>query len=314
MNIREANPADIPEIVKVLKASLGEELPVSEVTWTYKHVNNPFGASIVLLAEEDGDIIGVRAFMRWQLSLGEQVLHTYRAVDTATHPDHRGKGIFKKLTLKAVDIAKERGHHFIFNFPNDQSRPGYLKMGWQKSGKLKVALKPAFSSFWKFYKRSAGHSIEYDATEEEIQNLCAVWNSKLKDAGLITPKSYTYLIWRFGNNPLQEYSVYANSDFYISASVKKRKGVQELRITECIFKEDKQTRKEMRKLIRQWCSRFGVQVISFSPDLLHLGSLNLKGAFGPILTVRELNLREEEKARFFNLNNWTYSLGDLELF
>lgn len=314
MKIREANPTDVPEIVKVLKISLGDELPVTEVTWKYKHVDNPFGPSIVLLAEEEGEIIGVRAFMRWKLNSGEKDLHTYRAVDTATHPGHRGKGIFKKLTLKAVEIAKERGHHFIFNFPNDQSRPGYLKMGWQKSSKLSVAVKPAFNSFWKFSKIPGEHSVKYDASPEEVEKLCFTWNHNLKTEGLFTPKSYNYLKWRYEKNPLQEYSVYADSSFYISASVKKRKGVKELRITECIFKENSKTKKKIRKLIRRWSSKFGIQVISFSPELMNPGLLFLKGGFGPVLTVRELNLQEKEKSTYFNLENWTYSLGDLELF
>lgn len=314
MKIREANSTDIPEIVRVLKASLGDELPVSEITWRYKHIDNPFGPSIVLVAEENNEIIGVRAFMRWKLKDGDNELSTYRAVDTATHPDHRGKGIFKKLTLQAVETAKEQEGHFIFNFPNDQSRPGYLKMGWQRSGKLKVAVKPAFNSFWKLSRDTGVHKTEYNSTADEIDKLCANWNLKLKTAGLNTPKSYEYLKWRFEQNPLQDYSVYAGPGFYISASVKKRKKVKELRITECIFKENRKTRKEIRKIIRKWSAEFGIQVISFPPDLFNPGFPFLKGSFGPVLTVRELNLREEEKKEYFDLNNWTYSLGDLELF
>jgi len=130
MEIREAKETDISEIVKVLKASLGEDqLELSEKVWHYKHIDNPFGKSIVLIAVENEKIIGVRAFMRWEWKYASNKYSALRAVDTATHPQHQGKGIFKKLTLKAVELAKSNNDNFIFNTPNEQSRPGYLKMG-----------------------------------------------------------------------------------------------------------------------------------------------------------------------------------------
>ncbi len=130
MLIREATEQDIPEILRVLKASLGEtSSKKTESVWRYKHVDNPFGKSLVLVAVENDKIIGVRALMRWNWQLGNQIFSAYRAVDTATHPKHQGKGIFKKLTLRAIEMAKEQRDNFIFNTPNTQSLPGYLKMG-----------------------------------------------------------------------------------------------------------------------------------------------------------------------------------------
>ena len=110
MEIREADKDDISGILKVLKASLGEtSSKKTERVWNYKHVDNPFGKSLVLLAEENNQIIGVRAFMRWKWQQGKDIYSALRAVDTATHPDHQGKGVFKKLTLKALKLRGEGG-------------------------------------------------------------------------------------------------------------------------------------------------------------------------------------------------------------
>ena len=40
--------------------------------WRWKHVDNPFGRSLVLLARDDatGEITGLRAFMAWQYLVG----------------------------------------------------------------------------------------------------------------------------------------------------------------------------------------------------------------------------------------------------
>ena len=66
MTIREASGQDTAAIVSLLKLSLGEALmPKSESYWKWKHWDNPFGKSPVLLAFEKNELIGVRAFMRW---------------------------------------------------------------------------------------------------------------------------------------------------------------------------------------------------------------------------------------------------------
>lgn len=316
MIIREAKADDVPEVVKVLKASLGEaDLPLSEEIWNYKHVQNPFGRSIALVAVEDERIIGVRAFMRWEWKFGEASFHTYRAVDTATHPDHRGKGIFKKLTLKAVEMAKEIGADFIFNTPNDQSRPGYLKMGWQISGKIEVEVSPSWYSFWKLWKSNQDYLNSYNISETDLNRLCVGWNSSLEiSSRLFTPKSPEYLIWRYEKNPLQEYEVFADKGIYLAASVKKRKKIKELRIVECIFEDEKLYLDQVSKIIREWSLKFGAQVVSFSPKFHKRGGPAISGSFGPILTTRDLNLNISGQQEIADVKNWSYSLGDLELF
>ena len=88
-------------------------------------------------------IVGLRAFMRWEFVRGGEVLHAVRAVDTATHPDYQGKGLFTAMTMHGLDVISDDGIDFVFNTPNDKSRPGYLKMGWQEVGKLPVAIRVA---------------------------------------------------------------------------------------------------------------------------------------------------------------------------
>jgi len=314
MIIREAKTDDIPSIVNVLKLSLGEQdLPLSKDIWNFKHVENPFGNSLVFVAEEDNTIIGVRAFMRWEWRVGDKIYQAFRAVDTATHPSHQGKGIFKKLTLKAVEVAKENGDNFIFNTPNIQSRPGYLKMGWQQVDKLKVALKPAYHSFWKFIDGKIEYSTNIQSSLIEIDQLCNDWNDKfVKRETLITPKSAKYLSWRYEKNPLQQYEIYAKNGLYLAAYIKMRKGLQELRISECIYNEN--SKSEITKIVKSISIKFGAHVISYSPELLKLKWNLVSSNIGPILTLKDLNLNEEENLQFKEINNWSYSLGDLELF
>lgn len=316
MQIREACHRDISQIVEVLERSMGDssDLPVTEKVWKYKHIENPFGKSLVLVAEEDNRIVGLRAFMSWEWKQNERIMKAYRAVDTATHPEFQGKGIFKKLTLHAIEEGKKLDRCFVFNTPNDLSRPGYLKMGWREAGKIKVGLKPQFSGF---LKRSSGEFNNYIISENSslgsLDELCKNWNYKLTLSGkLFTPKSSRFLKWRYEENPLQHYEVGNYETFYIAGYIKKRGNIKELRIAECIY-VDSTYFKKIKNIITQWSSKFGVHLISFSPTLLPL-PFAFTGNIGPILTTKILNVSSQEIESSMQLDNWSYSLGDLELF
>ena len=64
--------------------------------------------------------------MRWELIRGAERLRMVRAVDTATDPDHQGRGIFRRLTERALAELVSEGYDAVFNTPNNQSRPAYL--------------------------------------------------------------------------------------------------------------------------------------------------------------------------------------------
>ena len=225
MNIRVSDKNDITRIVDLLKLSLGEGyVKKSEEIWNYKHQDNPFGASHVLLAlEDDETFIGVRAFMQWRWQKGKELYKTFRAVDTSTHPLHQGKGIFKKLTLLAIDEISKQNTSFIFNTPNDQSRPGYLKMGWEVVDKINVALIPTLVYSIKFLF-SKSYIPSNEISDEGLENLCKKHNSyfELKNV-FFTPKSSLFLRWRYEINPMQQYTIFSNEQFYLAFYIKKHK-------------------------------------------------------------------------------------------
>ncbi|MDT0677463.1 GNAT family N-acetyltransferase [Autumnicola musiva] len=129
LNYREINYSeDVPEIIRLLRSSLSENHTESSFLW--KHTESPFGKSYGLLACDDSKIVGVRMFMYWDFYGDGKKLKAIRPVDTITHPDYRGKGIFKKLTLQGLEVCL-KNVDIVFNTPNENSKPGYLKMGWK---------------------------------------------------------------------------------------------------------------------------------------------------------------------------------------
>ena len=135
--------------------------------------------------------------------------HAARAVDTATDPDFQGRGIFTRLTLEALDALPADGVDMVFNTPNAQSLPGYLKMGWEEVGRLAAAVRP---TRWRFV-RVVG-TARRPASREFVPSVVGVPAGdgladhgavdRLLEAapaplGLATRRSGRYLQWRYGN-------------------------------------------------------------------------------------------------------------------
>ncbi|MDD2985961.1 GNAT family N-acetyltransferase [Flavobacterium sp.] len=313
MIIRQANIEDKPAIVELLKESLGESLLKKSTTiWDYKHVDNPFGESYVLLAEENGEFIGVRAFMSWKWQIGKQVWQAYRAVDTATHPNHQGKGIFKKLTLQALADVGAKQDCFIFNTPNEKSRPGYLKMGWESLGKISIALVPSLVYTLGSFLNN-GKKYLQPLSVSELDKICEKHNKELEGTGqLFTPKSPAYLAWRYENNPMQPYQILTGNNWYVAVYQKKHRYFTELRIAEVIGGNTKATRKEIKAVVTHLALKNKCLLISTTEK--NLFSLKYFGAIGPILTCRDLTAEKEILTKSKQAQTWHYAMGDLELF
>lgn len=135
--VRVATAEDADSIIGVCSASLGWADPVFDAAlFRWKHFENTFGRSLILVAEDESGLLAVRPMMRWRFIRGDEIVHAARAVDTATLPAARGRGLFRTLTSMALDVLRDQDVGFVFNTPNDQSRPGYLKMGWENTGPI----------------------------------------------------------------------------------------------------------------------------------------------------------------------------------
>lgn len=183
----------------------------------WKHYDNPFGRSYGLVAEAGGEVVGVRLFLRWEFRLDGEVVRAVRAVDTATHPAHQGRGIFRSLTQAALEELQHDGVGFVFNTPNEQSRPGYLKLGWRVIGQLPARVRPAdVRAVGRLLRARAPadlHSLPTSSGRpvEAAQTVVgSPVGDKPADGTVTTNRSSAYLAWRYGN-PLQAYRVWQES-------------------------------------------------------------------------------------------------------
>jgi GNAT superfamily N-acetyltransferase len=223
---------DLPGVLDLLKASLGET-PILKRTpelFAWKHLNNPFGRSIMMVAESEGRIVGLRALMRWDLDHPSGPLRCVRAVDTATHPDFQRRGIFRLLTTAAIDLARADGVDLIFNTPNPQSGAGYLSMGWKEVDHIGVLARPKSGML---RKGTPQIGLPDPAAFVDDPSLQAVPPVECRTSvGLRTPRSESYLTWRFTGHPTARYVGGGDQSNTIIARPNVRNGRKELVISD----------------------------------------------------------------------------------
>lgn len=306
LSVRRADEHDTAAIIDVCAAALewaDDDVDAGFFRW--KHLENPFGRSPMWVAEDaeraTDPIVGVRAMMRWHLEgpSGEQRTMT-RAVDTATLPSHQGQGIFRRLTLAAVEQLADDGVAAVFNTPNDKSRPGYLKMGWETVGKVPVTVQPrnplSLLAMARSKVAAEKWGIETDvglAPEAVFERPDEVEAAIAADGGRrqwSTPISVAYLRWRTSFAPLQcrvEPLGPTVADGFIVFRLRRRGSLVQLSLLHVVgARRPASIRRAVRRLIR----RTGADVAMASGPQLSLAELMvpLPGA-GPLLTWRPLS-------------------------
>ena len=336
--LRPAAPADTTSILELVKVSLGEgKIPRHADYWVWKHHRNPFGTSPCLLAEAEGRLVGLRVFMRWDWLAQGTAWPAIRAVDTATHPEWRGKGIFNRLTLALVERMTAEGMAFVFNTPNDQSRPGYLKMGWVDVGRVTVHVR--ISRPLRIAGALARSRLSADPTVTTAPpgNIGLPVSALIEDPALehflqgratpsqrfSTPRTREYLRWRYADIPGVGYRALWNIDGVDGAVVLARQkntgGLRELRLCEVLLGGGRKSQRMSRDLLHEMSKQGEADyVTAMAPFGSSVQRTLFRSGFmpaprvGPRMTVRPLNTANGLDP--LQLSNWELAIGDLELF
>ena len=320
LTIRSATPEDRPAIVELCRASLGwKPDDPNAAFFSWKHDDNAFGPSPAWVAESDGRLLGVRVFLRWRFRHPDGTLTTVvRAVDTATHPDAQGRGIFTKLTLGALPDLDAMGVDAVFNTPNDKSRPGYLKMGWSEVGKVPVAVRirglrsvakvagaRAAAEKWSQPTSLGLDPLTAFADDGAVERLLALADRR----GIATDRSAVYFRWRYSFGPLA-YRVEpvgdALADGVVVFRLRRRGAALEATIAELLAPSPSAARSTVRRVLRSTGADYAIA--GGGPRLLLAGFVPAP-PLGPILTWKPVR-----RAIVPSIADLGLAMGDVELF
>lgn len=97
----------------------------SQELFNRKFLQNIYGPSVLVVVYIDNIPSAARALWRNDIDGKE----AYQPGDTCVMENCRGKGVFSIMTKKSIAFLPESA--IIYNFPNPNSFPGYIKMGWK---------------------------------------------------------------------------------------------------------------------------------------------------------------------------------------
>jgi GNAT superfamily N-acetyltransferase len=95
------------------------------LTWLYQA--NPDGLAIGFDAWAGGTLVAHYACIPCWVDLEGVPVLLMLSLNTATHPDHQGKGLFTQLAQLTYESAAARGVQAVFGVANANSTPGFVK-------------------------------------------------------------------------------------------------------------------------------------------------------------------------------------------
>ena len=129
--IREFRPDDRDGFLDLYETVFDADRDTAWFEWKYGADNPHFDGTPIYVADHDGEVVGARPFFALRMAAGETAHLALQPSDTMVHPDHRRQGLFTRMTTTAVEQYAGSEARFCFNFPNPNSRPGYMKLDWE---------------------------------------------------------------------------------------------------------------------------------------------------------------------------------------
>lgn len=318
IDIREYRPEDHAEVLELLCLAFGlwpRALPEADGAsfFEWKHGASPFGPSRMLVALDEGRVVGFWALMTWRLRANGTTFLTTRSGDLAVHPDYRRLKV--SMSLRAAASFPE-GQALLWSESNAVGRTGALKAGATRVGEIPRYVLPLPRV------RKALSTARHAGTVQPLQAqpACELLAGDIElprapdSAQLETARDLAYLRWRYGS--LDDYRTVVAGEPSNGMAIFRVRDTGRMRVLEIceLLVPGEDDRGVARELLR------GVNAAgSGAADVLVCNFASRREAArhgfvrygGAVLNVRPLVASMEPDPRL--RESWRLTRGDLEL-
>jgi GNAT superfamily N-acetyltransferase len=206
--------------------------------WDWKFRRNPDGHPVIWVAEDREKIVGCYILNPVRIRIGRVSVLGAQSVDAAVDVAYRGRGIFKKLAVKAIAQAYGEGIAIIYAFPTDIAYKGQISVGyqpafiipkmynilslsglvgWKHSGRLfRMA-----SNILRLRERSTRCRVQFMSNEKLTVEKIDCFDSRFEvfwrriceeNSDILVERDLDYLRWRYFGNSEAHYSVYVGEE------------------------------------------------------------------------------------------------------
>lgn len=262
--------------------------------YRWKHLDNPAGPSLGWAAIDQDGVAGVRLLQRWNLLVAGEIRRALRPVDTVTVPRAQRRGIFQALLDVALDHL-DGETDLLFNTPNQNSQPGYVKNGWKLLDPIAHGVRPTIPG------PRLGAPIDPAALPFPTD----------VEATITTARSPDYLAWRYDRRSGHDYrgsaSLGDDRPAGVVYRVTTRKRSKALILCDCFGPASTVSRLVASSSRRERAIIAIAAVGTGTPEPSALPRHVVRGS--TVLAVRPIADLEPDPLA---LKSWRLSLGDLE--
>lgn len=178
MSATEDAVKEIMELLHITFPDKCQKFSFEYLKWQY--LENPNGKVVAYNAyTQDGKIAAHYATIPVVMLIDNQKVPGLLSLNTATHPDHRGKRLFTDLAQLTYDYGKEQGRKFVIGVANANSTHGFLKyLGFYLIAPLEV--KVGLGSPYRQDSTEKKHHIYYDETTMRWRLRCPFYSYSLR--------------------------------------------------------------------------------------------------------------------------------------
>lgn len=179
-----ANNIKLGEYRKLFLSCFPGATHLNEEYLDWLYLKNPEGPVIGFDAWEGKKLCAHYACIPASVEIFGKQVRALLSLNTSTHPDYRGQGLFTKLAECVYEVAAEKGYKCVYGIANASSTPGFVSnLGFTCMGSLDARIGVG--------KVTHISSMILEKYESGILSFRRLWSSKA-------------LQWRFANphNPV----------------------------------------------------------------------------------------------------------------
>ena len=163
----QTDDESLHQYVRLLKICFpnATHLTLQYLHWLY--AQNPSGTIVGMDAFAGSDLAAHYVCVPSTVSLFGKAVRALLSLNTATHPDFRGRGLFTNLASATYTLSADLGYSLIYGVANANSTPGFIKkLGFQLISPLDARL-------------GFGRQLEIDWSKTfQLSEFRCLWNSE----------------------------------------------------------------------------------------------------------------------------------------
>lgn len=133
-------PGQLNAYANLLNATFGtHQFTPQGLAWRYR--DNPAGQVVGADAWDGERLAAHYVTCPLEARIDGAAVRGLLSLNTATHPDYQGRGLFTRLAEAAYGAGADAGYRFVMGVANANSTPGFLrKLAFQHVGRLQAGL------------------------------------------------------------------------------------------------------------------------------------------------------------------------------